>query len=79
MSKQSIPADPNVKNFSYALVDNEVYYRENSVMKPVEVSDTAKGRIRGMVAIRNCTQELIDMQLNEYGDHEIEKKTERTK
>lgn len=73
LSKQSIPADPNVKNFSYALVDNEVYYRENSVMKPVEVSDTAKGRIRGMVAIRNCTQELIDMQLNEYGDHEIEK------
>lgn len=74
LSKQSIPADPNVKNFSYALVGNEVYYRENSVMKPVEVSDTAKGRIRGMVAIRNCTQELIDMQLNEYGDHEIEKK-----
>lgn len=74
LSKQSIPADPNVKNFSYALVDNEVYYRENSLMKPVEVSDTAKGRIRGMVAIRNCTQELIDMQLNEYGDHEIEKK-----
>ena len=74
LSKQSIPADPNVKNFSYTLVDNEVYYRENSVMKPVEVSDTAKGRIRGMVAIRNCTQELIDMQLNEYGDHEIEKK-----
>lgn len=73
LSKQSIPADPNVKNFSYALVGNEVYYRENSVMKPVEVSDTAKGRIRGMVAIRNCTQELIDMQLNEYGDHEIEK------
>lgn len=61
LSKQSIPADPNVKNFSYALVGNEVYYRENSVMKPVEVSDTAKGRIRGMVAIRNCTQELIDI------------------
>ncbi len=74
LSKQSIPADPNVKNFSYTLVDNEVYYRENSLMKPVEVSDTAKGRIRGMVAIRNCTQELIDMQLNEYGDHDIEKK-----
>ena len=74
LSNQSIPADPNVKNFSYALVDNEVYYRENSLMKPVEVSDTAKGRIRGMVAIRNCTQELIDMQLNEYGDHDIEKK-----
>ena len=56
MSRQSIPADPSVKNFSYTVVDNEVYYRENSVMKPVEVSDTAKERIKGMVAIRNCTQ-----------------------
>ena len=68
MSRQSIPADPSVKNFSYTVVDNEVYYRENSVMKPVEVSDTAKERIKGMVAIRNCTQELIDMQLEEYSD-----------
>ena len=47
MSRQSIPADPSVKNFSYTVVDNEVYYRENSVMKPVEVSDTAKERIKG--------------------------------
>ena len=74
MSRQSIPADPSVKNFSYTVVDNEVYYRENSVMKPVEVSDTAKERIKGMVAIRNCTQELIDMQLEEYSDAAIKEK-----
>ena len=74
MSMQSIPADPKVKNFSYTIVDNEVYYRENSVMKPVEVSDTVKERIRGMVAIRNGTQELIDLQLNDYGDTAIKEK-----
>ena len=74
MSRKSIPADPSVKNFSYTVVDNEVYYRENSVMKPVEVSDTAKERIKGMVAIRNCTQELIDMQLEEYSDAAIKEK-----
>ena len=74
MSRQSIPADPSVKNFSYTVGDNEVYYRENSVMKPVEVSDTAKERIKGMVAIRNCTQELIDMQLEEYSDVAIKEK-----
>ena len=74
MSRQSIPADPSVKNFSYTVVENEVYYRENSVMKPVEVSDTAKERIKGMVAIRNCTQELIDMQLEEYSDAAIKEK-----
>lgn len=74
MSRQSIPADPSVKNFSYTVADNEVYYRENSVMKPVEVSDTAKERIKGMVAIRNCTQELIDMQLEEYSDVTIKEK-----
>ena len=64
----------HVKNFSYTVVDNEVYYRENSAMKPVEVSDTAKERIKGMVAIRNCTQELIDMQLEEYSDVTIKEK-----
>ena len=74
MSRQSIPADPSVKNFSYTVVENEVYYRENSVMKPVEVSDTVKERIKGMVAIRNCTQELIDMQLEEYSDAAIKGK-----
>lgn len=79
MSRQSIPADPSVKNFSYTVVDNEVYYRENSVMKPVEVSDTAKERIKGMVAIRNCTQELIDMQLEEYSDVTIKEKQGNTR
>ena len=74
MSRQSIPADPSVKNFSYTVVDNEVYYRENSVMKPVEVSDTAKERIKGMVGIRNWTQELINLQLEEYPDTVIKEK-----
>jgi len=74
LGRQNIPADPNVKNFSYTVAEKEVYYRENSVMKPVEVSDTVKERIKGMVAIRNCTQELIDMQLNDYGDTAIKEK-----
>ncbi len=74
LGRQNIPADPNVKNFSYMVAEKEVYYRENSVMKPVEVSDTVKERIKGMVAIRNCTQELIDMQLNDYGDTAIKEK-----
>ena len=74
LGRQNIPADPNVKNFSYTVAENEVYYRENSVMKPVEVSDTVKERIKGMVAIRNCTQELIDMQLNDSGDTAIKEK-----
>ena len=77
LGRQNIPADPNVKNFSYTIVESEVYYRENSVMKPVEVSDTIKERIKGMVAIRNCTQELIDLQLNDSENIEIkEKQTE---
>ena len=74
LGRQNIPADPNVKNFSYTVAENEVYYRENSVMKPVEVSDTVKERIKGMVTIRNCTQELIDLQLNDYGDTAIKEK-----
>ena len=74
LGRQNIPADPNVKNFSYTVAEKEVYYRENSVMKPVEVSDTAKERIKGMVAIRNCTQELINMQLEEYSDVAIKEK-----
>ncbi len=70
----TIPADPNVRNFSYTVVDGEVYYRENSVMKPADVSDTAKERIKGMVAIRNATRELIDMQMEEYGEDDIRHK-----
>ena len=69
-----IPADPNVKNYSYTLVDNKVYYRENSIMKPVDMPDTMQERIRGMVAIRDCTQELISLQLEEYPDTAIAEK-----
>ena len=69
-----IPADPDVRNFSFTVMDGEVYYRENSIMKPVDVSDTAKERIKGMVAIRNATRELIDMQMEEYSDIEIKAK-----
>ncbi len=69
-----IPADPNVKNYSYTLVDNKVYYRENSVMKPVEMKDSMLERIKGMVGIRDCTQELIGVQLEEYPDAVIKGK-----
>ena len=70
----TIPADPNVRNFSYTVVDGEVYYRENSIMKPADVSDTAKERIKGMVEIRNVTRQLIEMQMNEYGEEDIRSK-----
>ena len=63
-----LPADPDVKNFSYTVVDGEVYYRENSVMTQVELSDTAKGRVTGMVELRQIVNELIDQQLNDYPD-----------
>ncbi len=69
-----IPADPNVKNYSYTLVDNKVYYRENSIMKSVDMTDTMQERIKGMVAIRDCTQELISLQLEEYPDTAITEK-----
>ena len=72
--RKTIPADPNVKNYSYAVIEDEVYYREDSVMKPVDVSDTMLERIKGMVAIRNCTNELIAYQLDEYGDVAIKGK-----
>ncbi|WP_437126218.1 YodL domain-containing protein [Lacrimispora amygdalina] len=66
-----IPADPNVKNYSFCMVDDHVYYRENSVMKPADVSDTMEDRIKGMIAIRDCTQELIQMQMEDYPDAAI--------
>ncbi len=66
-----LPADPDVKNFSYTVVDGEVYYRENSVMTQVELSDTAKGRVTGMVELRQIVNELIDQQLNDYPDADI--------
>ena len=70
----AIPADPDVKNFSYALVDGKVYFRENSVMKPVELSDTAKGRVAGMIGLRQIVNELIQYQLEDYPDGDIQAK-----
>ena len=74
LEDRTIPADPSVKNFSYTIIDNELYYRENSVMKPVDMADSKLERIMGMVGIRDCTRELIDMQLEEYSDNAIEAK-----
>lgn len=68
---KSIPADPNVKNFSYTIADGQVYYRENSLMHPVEVSVTAENRIRGMIELRECTRRLIEYQTEGYPDEEI--------
>ena len=67
----SIPADPTVKNFSYTLVDGQVYYRENSLMHPVEVSVTAENRIRGMIELRECVRRLIEYQTEGYPDEDI--------
>ncbi len=68
---ETIPADPDVRNFSYALINDKLYFRENSLMKPVEVSQTAAERIRGMMEIRDCTRQLIDTQLKGSGDEPI--------
>ena len=72
-----LPADPDVKNFSYTVVDGEVYYRENSVMTQVELSDTAKGRVTGMVELRQIVNELIDQQLNDCPDADIQATQEK--
>ena len=69
--RKTLPADPNVKNFSYAVVDGEVYYRENSVMTQMELSGNAKGRIAGMVELRQIVNELIEQQLNDAPDEDI--------
>nr|WP_279232973.1 DUF3849 domain-containing protein [Enterocloster clostridioformis] len=74
LARENIPADPEVKNYSYTVVDDKVYYRENSIMKPVDVSEKAEQRMKGMVAIRDCTQELINFQLDEYPDDMIKNK-----
>ena len=71
IEKHILPADPEVKNFSYTVVDGEVFYRENSVMTQVELSDNAKGRVAGMVELRQIVNELIDQQLNDYPDEDI--------
>ena len=73
----SIPADPNVRNFSYTIVDDKIYFRENSRMSLVEVSATAENRIKGMVAIRDCVRNLIELQTEDYPDEEI--KAEQSK
>ena len=69
--KHILPADPDVKNFSYTVVDGEVFYRENSVMTQVELSDTAKGRVTGMVELRQIINDLIQQQLEDYPDEDI--------
>ena len=73
----SIPADPTVRNFSYTLVDDKIYYRENSRMTPVEVSATAENRIKGMIAIRNSVRTLIELHTEDYPDSEIKAEQER--
>ncbi|RAW52826.1 N-domain protein, SNF2 family [Faecalibacterium prausnitzii] len=75
--RKTLPADPEVKNFSYTVVDGEVFYRENSVMTQVELSDTAKGRVTGMVELRQIVNDLIDQQLNDYPDEDIKATQER--
>ena len=73
----SIPADPTVRNFSYTVVGDKIYYRENSRMTPVEVSATAENRIKGMIAIRNSVRKLIELQTEDYPDSEIKAEQER--
>ena len=73
-TQRVIPADPNVKNYSYTVVDGEVYFRENSVMRPVELNETAKGRIRGLVELRQAVNELIDYQMEDYPEEDIRAK-----
>ncbi|WP_243139128.1 DEAD/DEAH box helicase family protein, partial [Faecalibacterium prausnitzii] len=75
--KHILPADPDVKNFSYTVVDGEVFYRENSVMTQVELPDTAKGRVTGMVELRQIVNDLIQQQLEDYPDADIKATQER--
>ena len=76
-TRRTLPADPEVKNFSYTVVDGEVFYRENSVMTQVELSDTAKGHVTGMVELRQIVNELIQQQLEDYPDADIKATQER--
>ena len=69
--RRTLPADPDVKNFSYTVVEGDVYYRENSIMTQIELSDNAKGRVTGMVELRQIVNELIDQQLNDFPDEDI--------
>ena len=71
VERKTLPADPTVKNFSYTVVNGEVYYRENSIMEQIELSDNAKGRVAGMVELRQIVNELIEQQLNDFPDEDI--------
>ncbi len=73
-TQRVIPVDPNVKNYSYTVVDGEVYFRENSVMRPVELNETAKRRVRGLVELRQMVNELIDYQMEDYPEEDIRAK-----
>ena len=73
----SIPADPTVRNFSYTVLDDRIYFRENSRMSPVEVSATAENRIKGMIGIRDCVRNLIELQTEDYPDSEIKQAQEK--
>ena len=71
VQRKTLPADPTVKNFSYTMVDGDIYYRENSIMTQIELSDNAKGRVAGMVELRQIVNELIDQQLNDFPEEDI--------
>lgn len=73
----SIPADPNVRNFSYTVYDDKIYYRENSRMTPVEISATAESRIKGMIGIRDCVRRLLDLQIEDYPYEDIQSEQQR--
>ena len=75
--RKTLPADPAVKNFSYTVVDGEIYYRENSIMTQIELSGNAKGRVAGMVELRQIVSELIDQQLNDFPDEDIKASQEK--
>ena len=68
---RSIPANPEVRNFSYTVVEDNIYFRENSRMNPVEVSETAENRIKGLIAVRDCVRNLIELQTEGYPDEDI--------
>ena len=71
VQRKTLPADPTVKNFSYTVVDGDIYYRENSIMTQIELSDNAKGRVAGMVELRQIVKDLIDQQLNDFPEEDI--------
>ncbi len=73
----TIPADPTVKNFSYTLVDDDIYFRENSIMTKMELTETARNRITGMIEIRDCVRNLIDYQKEDFEDSVIENEQKR--